>query len=307
MRVWPGESGQAAVLSVVWMVVVLGLAGLVIDVGSWFRAQRSLQAQADASALAGAQDLPTDTSGAGGLAQTYATKNGFNLPASGITISGDIVPNDSITVKVNDDSPTFFSKLFGLQTVPVRATATARSDLVAQARWAAPITVNILHPLLSGTVGSKQCPCFGTETTLPLDKRGAPGAFGLLDLDNNNGNGSSTLAKWIESGFDGYLDVGNHSSNTGAKFDSNAIDNALTARLGTVLLFPVYDTLLVQGTNAIYHIVAWVGFRLDSFQINGGNSGTITGAFTDITWQGVPVNSGSSQPDLGARVITLTH
>src|SRR5712691_4393980 len=143
MRVWPGESGQAAVLSVVWMVVVLGLAGLVIDVGSWFRAQRSLQAQADASALAGAQDLPTDTSGAGGLAQTYATKNGFNLPASGITISGDIVPNDSITVKVNDDSPTFFSKLFGLQTVPVRATATARSDLVAQARWAAPITVNI--------------------------------------------------------------------------------------------------------------------------------------------------------------------
>ena len=43
------ESGQAVVLSVVWMVVLLGMAGLVIDVGSWYRSQRDLQSQADAA------------------------------------------------------------------------------------------------------------------------------------------------------------------------------------------------------------------------------------------------------------------
>ena len=52
------ESGQAVVLSVVWMVVLLGMAGLVIDVGSWYRSQRNLQSDADAAALAGAQELP---------------------------------------------------------------------------------------------------------------------------------------------------------------------------------------------------------------------------------------------------------
>ena len=71
------ESGQAVVLSVVWMVVLLGMAGLVIDVGSWYRSQRDLQADADAAALAGAQDLPNNTSTASTQAKSYALKNGF--------------------------------------------------------------------------------------------------------------------------------------------------------------------------------------------------------------------------------------
>ena len=144
------ESGQAVVLSVVWMVVLLGMAGLVIDVGSWYRSQRNLQSQADAAALAGAQELPASVSNAGGLAQTYAQKNGITLPASGITVTGTVVANDSITVKVDKAAPTFFSKVFGVASVPVRAEATARNELIGQAQYVAPITVNITHPLLVG-------------------------------------------------------------------------------------------------------------------------------------------------------------
>src|SRR4051794_22222740 len=40
---WRDESGQAIVLSAVWMLVLLGMAGLVIDVGSWERVHRHLQ------------------------------------------------------------------------------------------------------------------------------------------------------------------------------------------------------------------------------------------------------------------------
>ena len=56
------------------------------------RSQRNLQSQADAAALAGAQELLADVSTAGGLAQTYGRKNGFALPASGITITGTMRP-----------------------------------------------------------------------------------------------------------------------------------------------------------------------------------------------------------------------
>jgi hypothetical protein len=297
------ESGQAVVLSIVWMVVLLGMAGLVIDVGSWYRSQRNLQQQADAAALAGAQELPKDTATAGVEAQSYALKNGFTLPLSGITIDGALVPNDSITVKVDKAAPTYFTKLFGLDTVSIRAEATARSDQVGSPRWVAPITVNIKHPLLSGN----GCPCFGVPTKLPLDKRGAPGAFGLLDLDNGTGNGSSTLGDWIDHGYDGYLPLGTYSSNTGAKFDSSGIDDALASRIGTVLLFPVYDTLNETGTNAGYHIIAWVGFLLTDFDVKGGNNGDLYGHFTEITWDAVPANANNGQPNLGARVITLTH
>ena len=47
------ERGQAAVLSVVFIAALLGAIALVLDVGSWFRAQRATQSAADAAALAG--------------------------------------------------------------------------------------------------------------------------------------------------------------------------------------------------------------------------------------------------------------
>ena len=63
------EAGQAAVLSVVFMAALLGAVALVLDVGSWYRAQRNLQSDADAAALAGAQELPDDTATAGVMAK----------------------------------------------------------------------------------------------------------------------------------------------------------------------------------------------------------------------------------------------
>jgi Flp pilus assembly protein TadG len=296
------ERGQAFLFTVVWMVVLLGMAGLVIDFGSWYLSQRRLQADADAAALAGAQQLPDNVAAAEGDATSYAQKNGYSLPPAGMTISGAIVPNDSITVDVDKSAPTFFMNLFGVSSVAISATATARSDLIGQARYVAPIAVNIKHPLLTGP----GCPCFGVATTLPLGKTGAPGAFDLIDLDNSSGNGASTLGSWILNGYNGYLGLGSYSSNTGAKFSSANVQNALNARIGTVLLFPVYDTLTSQGTNAQYNVIAWVGFQLTGVAVSG-NSGSLDGSFTTITWEGIAAAAGSGEPDLGARTFSLTQ
>lgn len=54
-----GERGQVIVLLVLFLVVLLGMSAMVIDVGYAYYAHRSLQASADAAALAGAQELPT--------------------------------------------------------------------------------------------------------------------------------------------------------------------------------------------------------------------------------------------------------
>jgi Flp pilus assembly protein TadG len=301
---WRAESGQAIVLAAVWMAVLLGMAGFVIDVGSWYRQQRHLQSDADAAALAGAQELPTNVEAAGSFAQLYATKNGYTLPASDIKLSSDLAANDSITVNVDKAAPAFFSTIFGLASVNISANATARSDLLGQAKYVAPIVVNIKHPMLSGP----SCPCFGEATTIPLGKSGAPGAFDLINLDGARGGdgGPSTLADWILNGYNGYLGLGGYYSNPGAKFNAAAIQSALTARIGTVLLFPVYDTLTGGGAGAQYNVIGWVGFHLDSFDARG-SSGSISGHFTTITWAGIPADPGSSQPNLGARIVSLTH
>lgn len=297
------ESGQSLLITVLFLGVLIGAVALTLDVGSWYREQRQAQATADAAALAGAQALPADPASGMTLAQNYANSNGGGVSAGDITIKSDYEPNDTVAVDVTRTAPGFFSKLFSIASVDVHATASARAGVPEQVRGAAPIVVNKLHPLLSGP----GCPCFHVETTLPLGKDGAPGAFGLANLDPAANFGVPPLAQWIQSGFKGYLTLGGYDSDSGAKFSGSDIKAALTSRLGTELLFPVYDTLTGGGSNAQYNVIGWVAFHLDSFDVNSGNSQTLTGYFTRVIWDGIQSSTNKHLPDFGVYSVTLVN
>lgn len=298
------DDGQVTVMAAALMVFLVAMVAFVLDVGSWFRQQRVTQANVDAAALAGAQALPSDPTGASSFATTFANKNAGVAGAS-ITISSKYEPNDTITVNQTRPAEGFFAKVLGISTVNVHAKASAISELPSEALGVAPITVNIKHPMLSGS----GCPCFNVPTTLPLGKTGAPGAFSLLNLDPNHQNGTigkSTLASWITKGYSDYLPLGDYFSDPGAAFNDSLIQGALQGRYGSDLLFPVYDTLDKTGSNAEYHIIAWAGFHLTLTQASG-TSGSITGYFTRVIWQGIVSKSGppAGVPDLGVRSVAL--
>jgi secretion/DNA translocation related TadE-like protein len=302
-RARSSDRGQATVLTLIFMTVLLGMAALVLDVGSWYRADRDTQSTADAAALAGAQALPDDTGQASSLASGYASKNGGGLDT--VNFSSSYGPNDTIKVTVKKSAPGIFTKLFGLNSVTVGSKATARTALISSAKYVAPIVVKNTHPRLLGTVG---CPCFGNPnvTTIPLGRNGAPGAFDLLNLDGSRGGTSpDQLANWMLKGYDGYLDIGQYYSDPGAKWDSSQMHDALDQRIGTTLLFPVYDDIIGTGSNAQYHVIGWVGFHLLSYEARG-SSGSITGYFTNVIWTGLQATSGSGQPpNFGARSVQL--
>jgi Flp pilus assembly protein TadG len=296
------DRGQATVLTLVFLVVLLGMAALVLDIGSWYRADRATQSTADAAALAGAQALPSSPTNANTLSLQYVTKNGGGTPA--VTFSTKYLTNDTVKVNVTKPAQGVFTKLFGVRTVTVGSHASARASLMDQAKYVAPIGVNILNPKLKGT---SICPCLGSTspTTLPLGKTGAPGAFDLLNIDlSHGGTGPSQLASWILKGYDGYLPLGAYFSDAGAKWNSSPVKSALTSRIGTELLFPVYDKLVGTGANAQYHVIAWVGFHLTGFTASG-SSGSITGWFTEVVWTGIASTTATGQPNLGARVVNL--
>jgi hypothetical protein len=298
-----GESGQVLALMVGFLVVMLGLAAAVLDVGSWYETKRQLQASADAAALAGAQALPASPGMASSLALQYAAANGGGITPAGVAVSSGLSASDTITVHAETTEPGLFSKVLGITTVEIGATATARVALPAEAEYVAPMVVSDQHPLLGGP----GCPCFGQETSLPFGSTGAPGAFGMLNLDGGNGTvGASSEAAWILDGYDQYLPLGYYNSDPGAKFSSATIQNALQARIGSVLLFPVFDTLTGNGQNAQYLIVGWVGFQLDSYTVHG-NTATLTGAFMTFIAHGIQATTPSNQPDYGVRSIQLIH
>jgi hypothetical protein len=312
MRRLRSEDGQAALLTVIFLVVLLGAVAITLDVGVWYREQRQAQSTADAAALAGAQALPGDTASAGTLAAQYATSNGGGLAPGDITFRSDFAPNDTVVVKVKRVAPSFFAQLFSISSVDVHANAAARAGTPDQVSGVAPIVVNKLQPELSGP----SCPCFHVETTLPLGKDGAPGAFGIVNLDPGANNGVPNLGGWIQSGFDGYLKLGSYDSDPGAKFNSNEIQDALSARLGTELLFPVYDTLTGNGSNAEYNVIGWVAFHLDCFgepidattcAPTNGNSESLTGYFTRVIWNGLQSSGNKHLPDFGVYSVALVN
>jgi hypothetical protein len=319
------ERGQSMAITVVFMVVLLGFAALVIDVGSWYRAHRSAQSTADAAALAGAQALP-DTGGASTLATQYATKNGGSAGSPGgspqITITQQGYEPDTITVKVTRPSPGFFAKIFGsaFGTVSVSGTATARAYNVYGVRnGIAPITVNYKHPLLNCTRGQNPTcnPTFGTPTQLTLEDihtsggKDAAGSFGLINLNGvqSGSIGAGTLADWLLNGYQDHdLTVGHYDSAPSANFNNSQFTSALDQQIGQELLFPVYRLLKGPGSNAMYDIIGWVGFVIDSYDTSG-SAGVINGHFTRYTTDGVAAENGNGggAPGLGVHKIELTN
>lgn len=292
------ERGQAAVLVVVFLVALLGVSAAVLDVGSWFRADRDLQATVDASALAGAQALPDDSGQATALANEYAGKNGGGVDS--IEISSTTIADDTIEVVGSRPAPGFFSKILGIDSVTVNANAKARAGVLSNARWAAPIAVDEQHPYL-------QDERWGEPTQLELDKVG-PGAYRLVNIDGSHGGTNpGTLGDWIRNGYDGYMPLDWYYSDPGAKYNTNPnFKSALeeVAADGRELLFPVYRNTQEQGAGFEYEIVGWVGFVVTDFTIQGSKNNVIDGYFTKVVWDGISSEDGSAA-DFGARAVSL--
>ena len=298
------------VLVAVGMVALLGFAGLSVDLGSWYHQQRAEQAIADAAALAGAQDLPDDPSGAAALALQYANANGAGLLPSDIVISSDRAPNDTISVRVGKAAPAVFTKLYGVNSVTIHASAAARSDGVSSAEYVAPVAVSSKHPLL----GCVPPPCSGATQLdmVDLKAKGGPNAagnFSLLDLRINGGGsvGESTLADWLTNGYNASMPLGVYTGAPGAKFNGSQFQAALAGRVGQEVLFPVYrPPILLSGSNAQFNIVGWVGFQITGSS-GQGNSATIYGSFTRFIAQGLQASNPGSQFDFGVRAVQLVQ
>jgi Flp pilus assembly protein TadG len=293
-----GERGQVIVFTVISLFVMLGLSAAVLDLGSWFRADRRLQTTVDAAALAAAQALPNDTAQAQALAEEYADKNGGGLDT--VTFKTTVVANDTVEVKGAAPAPGFFSQVFGIDSVTVNATATARVGALATARGSSPIAVHSGHPDL-------QCdpaPCSEDPTELDLSKTG-PGAFHLINIDGSTGGTSTqTLADWIEFGYEGEMGQ-DFFSDPGNKLNSGPVRQALDAIIGKELLFPVYDIVQGSGANLEYNIIGWAGFVITGYDVHATNS-LIFGHFTEVVWDGsFPTTPGGGN-NFGAWAVSLT-
>jgi Flp pilus assembly protein TadG len=124
------QHGQTLPLLVLFMFSLIGVAGLVIDVGGWHVQKQQVQAAADAGALAGASQIPVGWSYAQSASQSEYTKNGKGGDTDTVTNTTDLAANDSVTVTASRETRGYFTRIFGFAGITVRAGAQATVESV---------------------------------------------------------------------------------------------------------------------------------------------------------------------------------
>jgi hypothetical protein len=297
------DSGQAFVFVAFVLMTLVGMAALVIDGGSWYRAQRHLQTAADAAALAGAQELPTKPSTATGVALEYAQRNYAGIPTPTVTFPDTA----TIDVSATATAPGIFARIYGaaFDEVDISARAQARVSAPLELKNVAPIAVYKEEACIVSDPS-----CFGEPKTLSFDEDDpfdpTKSKFGLLDLDRDGHVGADDIKDWIEDGYQDYLPVDtDYPPGTGEK---NGIKKALedAADEERVLMFPVFDS---ASASTGYHVIGWAAFVIDEVVKWTGNEHELTGHF--VTFIATDLAGGGTIPDpdldFGVHVITLTH
>jgi len=297
------DSGQAFVFVAFVLMALVGMAALVIDGGSWYRAQRHLQTAADAAALAGAQELPTKPSTATTVALDYAQRNYAGVPNPTVTFPDAA----TIDVSATATAPGVFARIYGaaFDEVDISARAQARVSAPLELKNVAPIAVYKDEACIVSEPS-----CFGQSVTIafseddPFDP--TKSKFGLLDLDRDGHVGADDVKDWIEDGYQDFLPVDtDYPPATGEK---NGIKQALedAADQERVLMFPVFDT---ANASTGFHIVGWAAFVIDEVVKWTGKEHELTGHF--VTFIATDLAGGGTIPDpdldFGVHVITLTH
>ena len=119
------ESGQVLIMFVLLLPVLLGMTALAIDLGSYSANRRDLQNDADAIALAAAQELP-NSSAAKAAADEWAELNGIDPSLMTVSITGISGGGArKVTVSIGREHPFTFAGVLGISNSEVGARAAA--------------------------------------------------------------------------------------------------------------------------------------------------------------------------------------
>jgi hypothetical protein len=127
------QSGQALVAATFGLVALLGATGLAIDMGYLRYQKRLQQSAADSAALAGASEILFGAARVSPAAKEDASLNGFTDGVKNVTVIVHHAPtsgpnagnNNAVEVIVSVVQPTFFMRIFGVNSTTLTARAVA--------------------------------------------------------------------------------------------------------------------------------------------------------------------------------------
>ena len=296
-KIFKSEDGQTVIVAVVALVVVIAIAGLVVDTGMSHLESSELQNAADAAVYAGGSLLPISIDDTAAITEleakvtSYIMKNGFSMnDISSITL-GDVISDKytSLDVAVNDYVDYTFGKTVGIEGQAVEKSAKIRIESVTRCTDMVPLGTSASEYLAAAAANEAQ------NIVIKYDGGdGTIGFFGAIDLDGVKGGGAADFESWLTYGYNGYINVGDVLPVESGNMSGATVDG-FTARYDACTHFPddggcttehyVLDcprvVILIlyemEGTKAV-RVTGFVPFILEG--ING--SGEIVASHIDV-------------------------
>lgn len=183
------DQGSVLILTILVLTAILGIGALATDMAVLYAEKSRLQNAVDASALAGAQELPDRPGSAYTAAAEYAASNNTVLSTVQITDQ-----NREITVKAQKDVPLYLARFLGIRSKTVSAQARAAVLSARSLRGVAPLSITMRDFV------------YGQEYTLKnAPPEGESGWYGPVRLD---GQGANTYEDALTYGNTTPLSVG---------------------------------------------------------------------------------------------------
>ena len=275
-RLGRNEDGVIGLFVLGISVLMVGMAGYVIDVGIVRQERRELQNGADSAALALAQECALGLcSNLPVKAQPYADANADDATSTvtGVTVSGATVKVDTRT-RTSGGATSLTTKF--AQLVGGRASSTVNAT--ATAAWGAPgggTTIplimsfcqwnfltgnNTVYPTPDVTIYFKgdQSP----STCTGPSGQNMPGGFGWLQSPANNCSAVVTAGNQVAS------DPGNGNINNNGCNPADFWDSALGYK---DLYIPVFSSFAGSGNNGSYTVLGLATFRNSRMKLKNGN------------------------------------
>lgn len=293
------QTGASLVLFSIAIVLILGIAALVIDIGITMYEKEKLSNAIDSAALAAMQKINEDNETVINTAKEYAQLNGVDPDAVNITIAPD---RKSIRVESTKTVQYFFARVLGINQENVTFETGVKTAPIKSAKGMRPLTIADQQLILN------------QQYILKEDSGdGQAGNYGALAL---GGNGAGVYRDNLLNGYNSTLKVGDIVYTETGNITQATIDG-IQQLIGLdpdstyqnfkpgsprVIIMPIVNTLDLNGKKPIL-VVGFAAFFLEEMQGSGGNA-EIVGRFVNYMATG---DSSDSQADYGLRAIKLTN
>jgi hypothetical protein len=296
------ESGSSLVLFAFAFMVIVAVAGLVIDAGILYTTKSHLKKTANAAVLSGAQELTSSNSSVNEIVDEILKKHGEEESLKDL----DIRPDNQYMVRVvlEKNVQTYFMRLFNIDSIRVTAAASAKIAPMYRAKGAVPLGIDDSIPL-----------DYMKEYTLKVDSGDSIyGNFGILAL---SGPGAKLYENDLRNGYDGEIEVGDiidtQTGNVEGKTKS-AIDSRINAcpyelndyshrDCPRVVLILVYKPYNVQSNQMKQVKIAGFAYFYIKTPMNSNDS-SVTGYFIKRAGTGF---GDEAYIDKGAYSVRLTE